>query len=348
MRQIIYSATLAILLLPQLAFAKKFGPSTGGGGQGVLCIAPNGQPTLETLDLYEAKNIWGYQIPTSGDLPTEINRVYPNIALQRDIHVPAVKPSNPSSTQLAKFADEYSAFTGRLRAIPNGARLEISNDDGGRIIRPPQNCQIVQIVYYADEDVMTGAILVDKEYWNLLDPQNQLALAIHEELYKRLRSFGEKNSARTRKVVGLLFNAHEYPGPLMALYNQPESIYCFADTGVNTDTSISFWVIPLDPNDPLSFATLLFDNLSGNLTDPLLVETTTFSNWTYAEWKGSKTKSSGYIQPTVSALGSETVRFAPENFACPRTGKGCTPTFFLKLPNGKWSGGKVHCRATRQ
>ena len=339
---------LLSLLMPiqALASPKLSGPSTGGGGQGVLCNV-NGNRTLETLDLYEAKHIWGYDIPAGGTLEKEADRIIVNILLQDDHKLPAVKPTHPGSKAVADFLAEYAEFVRRMRAIPNGARLELSHDDGGRIIRPPQSCEVVQIMYYADENDSTGAILVDQDYWKLLDPQNQLALLLHESYYKMLRFSGETTSTRTRKLVGLIFGSKEFPGRLAPLYGKTESIYCYAETPRETDAFIAFWVIPTNPADINSPAILSFDSLSIDSPEPILVETTAYTNWSYSTWKTNNAKESGYVIRTTSVLGSETINFRPENNDCLGEGKQCPVVFKVKTKNGKWVGGPVVCRAAR-
>ena len=84
--------------------------------------------------------------------------------------------------------------------LQDGVELAPVDDAFPTVI--PTDCKIEQLANYVNDQ----EILVDGAIWKALDLTNQAALIVHESLYKFLRSFGDTDSRRTRRIVAYLFS----------------------------------------------------------------------------------------------------------------------------------------------
>jgi hypothetical protein len=326
------------------------GIKEGGGGQGVLCTEASGVKTLEPIDTYEARNIWGYKIPASTDFDREMLRILPNYLLYSGTLNPltsAPVATNPDFKKLKGYYDQD--FVSKFQPIPSGSRLTLSGDTGGLILQPPPNCQIVQVLYYADDNFDAGKILVDQEYWSLLSPQSQIAFYLHETLYKHLRISGESNSSRVRKVVGLILNQDAYPGVYSELYGKSESQFCYAEDPSGRG-DILFYAVPKEVGSGYPPMTeLVFERMNMSLdAQAELVSTTYTSMWSYKTWLSGKLDTSGQNSSTTSVLGSTFIRLSVTDRSCiANPKKTCEKTLEFLNDQNQWVGGKITCRAKR-
>lgn len=198
----------------------------GGGGKGVYCEA-NGRRTVESLDLYEARNVWGYTLPTSRDFEAEMRRVMPQYWAARFDLDPTQPPLRADELSFRNFMDFYeTSFRRQMRFITEGTRIR-PTEDATIILDPPAHCKIVQILVYLDEGSGTGGILADREYWNLLDDQNKLALALHETDYKAYRHYlGVRSSDSIRKYIGAIFSTDHAPNQIEAVRSAKDALRC--------------------------------------------------------------------------------------------------------------------------
>jgi hypothetical protein len=341
---------LAALIFGASAFANG---KEGGGGQGVLCTDSNQNRTLVPLDLFEAQGIWGTQIPVSSPIQDEISRVLPNYDLfhaeMAPNETPFALPTAPTAVKEQALQSQYESFVSSLRAIPAGTHLTLSNDNGGLILQPPKGCQLVQVLYYADENDESGQVLVDSDYWNLLSPQSRLAFYFHETIYKSLRFAIEQSSTRTRRIVGMLLDSKPFPGPAVGLQGLESAQYCYASA--DSDADISFYAVPsntaLNGQPRLK---LVFDSLAVKPDDLpyMLVSTTADSMWSYQGFMSGYLNTSGQELRTESVLGSTTIRLSETDMSCVgNTGKKCRPTIKVLTQDGQWVGGPIECRTVK-
>lgn len=238
-----------------------------GGGKGVLCETA-GQRTVESLDLFEAKNVWGYSIPASQNLENEIKRVMP-VYWSAHFEEPTQAPFKYDEDSWINFLNIYQhEFIRIMRFIPSGSRLR-PTEDATIILDPPSNCKIIQVLVYLDEGTGSSGILVDKEYWDLVDDQNRLALFLHERDYKSVRSYSQiDNTDSIRKYVGATFSSAPYPSPYKNVRKADSVLYC--QTQANHPTTdynpVLFYVIPIEdlPEDGIHPSTQLFFEHFGN------------------------------------------------------------------------------------
>lgn len=354
------SLVLLLMLLSSFpAFSKGFALDArlgkeGGGGQGYLCKNPDGSRTLESVDLYEAKYAWGATIPESGSLRNEMERIFTNIALYYQTMAPNLISVDPHSSPAPKGAIDgalgaYADFLVNLNPIRAGQRLALSNDNGGLIFETPENCELVQVLYYADQGMASGRVLVDNEYWNLLSPQDQLAYWLHETTYKELRSSGEQSSEDTRKIVGMLLDNKRFPGAATELEGHTEALFCSAGDSAK-DASFSFYAIKGEPYPEFGeepSLKLVFNSISLDTNAPMrmFVSTTANSIWTFDEFSTGYINTSGQVLHTSSVLGSYTITLDVTDRSCfGDSNKKCITTLKVLADDNEWYGGEISCR----
>jgi len=197
---------LAILtLISSTALA---GGTSGGGGKGVVCQNSAGQETVELLDLWEARTLFGQApapFPPGTTLDTAVDLIFERL---KYTFPTALRPHNTcghescfkkslawvASLFLSPTDPNTSAQVIRL----HGVDLELT-DDSFEVARPSK-CEIRQIVNYQ----AGGLIYVDEDRFQKMDLLNQAALIAHEALYSHLRGIdnNETNSIRTRRAIG--------------------------------------------------------------------------------------------------------------------------------------------------
>jgi hypothetical protein len=158
----------------------------GGGGKAVVCRGGDGKIThAETLDLYEARTMYGY---TPQVLSTPMEK-QARAALQR---VPAT-----SRAVLAYYVD---LVLKNMKVLSTGAGLLPIDDSLESIF--PKGCAAEQLANYRADQ----SILVDGEIWDALNETERAALVLHEALYALNRLVKATDSRQTRHAVGRLFD----------------------------------------------------------------------------------------------------------------------------------------------
>jgi hypothetical protein len=188
------------------------GAVSGGGGKGVVCRTAEGAVrSVELLDLWEARTIYGKSLDqVSGDLAADVET-----ALQR------LKNSYPfrggGGIEDGKFeGQEYVLALMRITArdflapSPKVLRLRgvtlTLTDDSYELARPTA-CGIEQIVNYQ----VNGKTLVNEDLYDHMDALNRASLVAHEAFYATLNDFAqESNSIRVRRAVGFVFAGGEF------------------------------------------------------------------------------------------------------------------------------------------
>ncbi len=219
---------------------KASGGQEGGGGKGVFCES-HGERTVESLDLWEAKNVWGYKIPASKDIQSEIKRVMP--VWYSSLHEkPTDAPFQYRQKDIAMWNSWYhDDFLSRLNRIPSGTRLNPTNDTT-LILQPPPNCKVVQVLVYIDEGADSGRILADGEFWDLLDDENKYAYYFHETIYKRFRDSYEnyQSSDIVRKYVGALFSTDAFPSKSAKVRQFDKALECETTGSANGNEALFY------------------------------------------------------------------------------------------------------------
>lgn len=238
-----------VALFASITFA---GPGDGGGGQGVVCRnADNSIKPVELLDLWEAREI--YKRPALASNASVEEQVAANIArLRHLVHYPRIWGQNGKVIPRDKaFMDALeqkvwcflSENCGMIKRF-YGKRLTKTNDAFEEVVPDDENCSVEQLVRYKDiggsgsSEILMNQALVDK-----MDNTNKAALYLHEALYAVLREFGEKNSLRTRRAVGIAMSGGEFKS-LETFIKGPRIVCRSAKLGDPNPTEIYFVTIP--------------------------------------------------------------------------------------------------------
>lgn len=175
------------LILSLGVFAQAGGISGGGGGNSVVCFKDDQIVSAKFLDLYEGEAFGLTYETETEDFDKELERLahklYPN-----EEHIPD------------GFLMTTKSIRNNFKRIPEGARLEEIPDS--LQVYVPKNCKIIQTVnYYTD-----SLIWIDGEIFDKLPFVHQLALIIHEALYRGERARNVTDSRYIRRIVALLMS----------------------------------------------------------------------------------------------------------------------------------------------
>ncbi len=189
---------LAVLLLPAFAQA---GTKVGNGGGGWICREQSTYDVrwLVSVDLFEARAEFGLRIPKVSEL-NEWEILRQKVAF--------IRAEVPELSLLIER--DVHAFLERVIVLPDGSDLTKIDDGEIRVKPSPTSC-VAGYLYYAQIANYTndGRLLINGELWN--EPKfsntDRGALLLHELVYKAMRERGgDLTSARSRRIVGLLFS----------------------------------------------------------------------------------------------------------------------------------------------
>lgn len=182
------------------------GTINGGGGTGVLC-EKDGKKTLEVLDLYEGRVLYGL---TRRATPIDENDAIKTLATLLANHyaendfIFSDEAVRASRDKVARDATEKlirKVVQERMHFVESDKDLKYTQDVSDAIAE--QGCKLVQIATYYNESV----ILVNRRYWSMLDWTGKMAIYAHEPIFRHARSNGAKTSVETRKFVAHLLSA---------------------------------------------------------------------------------------------------------------------------------------------
>lgn len=189
------------LLFTSLSFAQSSSGTRGGGGAW-SCTGSTSGDWRETIDLYEAKAN-GFKIQKTNLF---------SVTEQTKQALSNARRFSPV------FADELRdafiiANTAMKHSIPSAGNLELIDDLGDYVIPSPTDCvngilKRIQVAVYTDNFFNGDLYLGEKKIaFDSLDTNtDRAAIVIHEAIYRKLRMhFKDRNSLRTRQIVGCLF-----------------------------------------------------------------------------------------------------------------------------------------------
>lgn len=188
--------TTLILFFSTGFSAANAGDKVGNGGGLWACITPNQFVLQGTLvDLYEARTEFGLLTITS----LESNPL--NIVKERENYLRSFNSSFATAWSVA-LADVLQ----KMRLVD--AELEKVDDSLFRMRPLPATCNGTWNYVQFANFTHLNQVLVRKDMWNnpAVPSLDKAALIWHEAIYKWLReTYGDKDSVRTRQIVGLLF-----------------------------------------------------------------------------------------------------------------------------------------------
>jgi hypothetical protein len=189
---------LAILICWQSAEAAS--PRVGNGGGVWTCEdrATRSIRWLRFVDLFEAENEFGLNVPVKPGATWDI---------ARDV-IAGISGISPN---LNRLLQAYPVnFREVIRFLPKSSGLTVIEDAAIRVRPLPETCEDGYL-YYGQLANFTfdGRLLISSKFWKDESFTNteRAALIVHEAVYKALREgMGDKNSSRVRQIVGLLFS----------------------------------------------------------------------------------------------------------------------------------------------
>ncbi len=221
------------------------GPISSGGGMGVVCRDSFGKiKSVELLDLWEAKSLYGRNIKPSKKTIKEIAFAgLDNLknSIDTDEYSLGIDISSPDFIGSDAFYEilkyDLNAFLdeGKFRKIRRlkGIELTLTNDSF-EVIKPV-DCEIKQLVRYID-NVVGGEVIINQDLLDKMDNLNLAALYLHEVFYAHLRRFNEQSSIRVRRTIGQIFSGHTFkkwdsflPSTYYKCENQANKVYIYHD-----------------------------------------------------------------------------------------------------------------------
>ena len=187
---------LAVLIL--FGATAHAGPGSDGGDKAIVCRRNGKIVKAETLDLFEARNLYNLKPMPIRKLAT-VDEIVSAVEKKLEHSI-----ENP---QLELFPE-----INKVRILMHLVRPEaVLNDvdDAGSVSAPSKlgkNCQREQLANYTSEQ----DLFVNQEIWNQLDNKNKAALILHEGIYKFERIYGAKDSRRSRKVVAYAMSTFNF------------------------------------------------------------------------------------------------------------------------------------------
>jgi len=204
------------------AYARNGGADVGGG-MAVVCRDEAGKiESVELLDLWEARVVYGRNVadsaaPLSAQIDAALDQLK-NAAYAGELCVGTSTncpgPGNVMGAEalraVLKFdTDRFLApDVSQIRRM-RGVVLKRTDDSFEEVT--PSACAIEQVVRYTDTP-SGGFILVNQDLVDRMKPTSVAALYAHEAFYAFLRSNGraEPSSIRTRRAIGLAFSGYEF------------------------------------------------------------------------------------------------------------------------------------------
>jgi hypothetical protein len=206
------ASLVATTLLMTTAPAIAGGANAGNGGDGVVCVQPDGTKTVELLDFYEARTqlqgnspsgMLAPQVPSGLSVEQIVKlfigrlaKVSPNRAQEYQKKADAFLKDIPEANPLKPITATF---------IPN-AKLEDIPDSEHIVI--PDNCKIEQVAIQKDLPLRKREFLytIDKDYWDLMVDGNvsKAGLILHEVIYGEAIALGQPNSIPTRYLTALI------------------------------------------------------------------------------------------------------------------------------------------------
>jgi hypothetical protein len=179
------------------AFFSWAGPSSSGGGPGIVCLSADNQVlSSQSYDLYEGTILFGLKISRSQKpLDDQINLV-----------ISRLKAYNYFIG--ADFEESIKEIRGNARFLPDGVLMGTGVNDLGPSFPPvvPAGCDLEYIGFYQNNDTLK----ISKSAFDKMSPTDQAALFTHEAFYRMARTFSRQtNSENARRFTSILFSTSD-------------------------------------------------------------------------------------------------------------------------------------------
>lgn len=214
-----------LMMVPSILWA---GVTNGGGGKAIVCRDQNRKIlSAQVLDLFEAENQYGLTLlPSAATLDQALEEV--------GLRLESLSGQRRGMMRMKKedLKDIYSKF----KLLAPGIGLQ-PIDDSLDLLRP-EHCEIEQLAFFKESNI----ILINRDIWNHLNPQNQAALVVHETIYQLQRQRGAKDSRDSRKIVGHLFSSLNLQNVMGSVPETGSVVQC------NTEDEANVFYLTKDEN----------------------------------------------------------------------------------------------------
>ncbi|OQW53306.1 MAG: hypothetical protein A4S09_07900 [Proteobacteria bacterium SG_bin7] len=228
------------------------GEVSSGGGQAIVCRDQLGKiEKSQVLDLYEAERR-GITIRQPSD---NFEAEYSKQMLE--MHRLTGEGPSELSDIAANLKDSFQKL---YYFLPSGVRLKVVQDIG-KTISPPKDCRLEQLAVYRDDQ---NRIDINSEIWKSLSVVDQVALMVHESVYRDYRTAGDKTSENSRVIVGRLFAREPLTSALESL--PTDSWQCSAGFLGGLENQSRFFLYGVNANNSV----LQFTQIFGKKTFSLL------------------------------------------------------------------------------
>jgi hypothetical protein len=174
------------------------GPGSDGGGKAVVCRNKGKIASAEILDLFEARNL--YNLKAMPEVPS--------VTVDGIVSAAKKKLEHSVDQPEIELFPEIDKIPSLMHLVKPQAILN-AVDDAGPVATPDKlkkNCKLEQLANYTSEN----DLFVNEEIWKELDNRNKAALILHEGIYKFERTYGAKDSRRSRKVVAYAMSTTDF------------------------------------------------------------------------------------------------------------------------------------------
>ncbi len=187
--------SLCIFMVAIICCLPTMASDVGHGGGGYVCTDPDGSVHVRLVDLEEAnlRQFMGYSpIPRT------------NEPLENQVATAVKRLSLVDYAFAQKVEGELRFIQDHYTDVPKGWTINKPTDVDADLA--PTECPLDGVATYWDE---WKVLWIKMKYFNhMFSETDKAALFMHESIYKVFRGnpWNDKDSVRTRKIVGILFS----------------------------------------------------------------------------------------------------------------------------------------------
>jgi len=261
----VFNLWLLLSFIPALSFA---GPSSSGGGPGVICTDPTGKTiqSAELLDLFQGP--WSQPI---------LGIVKSDASVDDQLKAIEAKLQILSPHLASDFIAEVSSLQSNKFMIPPGFEITLGTDLGVDYpVVIPEGCKVEYAGFYDS----TGRLNISTDVFTKFGNTDQAAFWAHEALYKLARDFYDASTSEdTRVLNAVLFSTTVFPNWQDSNFKLAEGLsWSKFEWPLSSLAFPTVWVAPEmqvnGSNEPITAAFEGPVNLTGSTTD----FTITFTN----------------------------------------------------------------------
>lgn len=228
------------------------------GGNAVVCNNADGSiKSVQLMDFYEGRILYGLTIPTTSE---PYVHQYQTVAADLD--------RIQAQWTFGFHENAFRKIDQSIKLLPAGVRLKPVSDSKDILI--PADCSVEQLALY----IQNGSVQVVSDFWNAMSETDKAGLVAHEALYAIDRVESDAtDSVRARKVNAYAFS--RFPFVAVPQIAPKPAILCM-HLDDNREARLAFSLIPDGKNTTIEFQQtpdgILYSRLSGTIPDTNLFD----------------------------------------------------------------------------